>query len=83
MSEQATTLSERAWRAAYSEAEALRRFRNALRILRSIDRHEFVGTGLQACDWPDFRADPIRWFIGDATEADAAKLWQLIEGRQI
>lgn len=75
-------IREHAWRAAYSEAEALRRFRNALRILRGIDLHEFVAAGLDAKDYPAFRAEPHAWFIR-ASCADAARLWQVIEGRQI
>lgn len=68
------------------------RFHNALRILRSIDRDEFVGVFSRegfledsqeaASDWTQFRNDPYAWFIrADRHKAEA--IWRhLIEKRQ-
>ncbi len=60
------------------------RFSNALRILQSIDRDELVDAGIDLPDtvaWLKFRDDPFRWFIR-ACDADADKVWAIIEGRQ-
>lgn len=60
-------------------------FHNALRILMSIDRHELEAAGvIKARDhnaWGEFRRDPFRWFIR-ADDADAPKIWAIIERRQ-
>lgn len=59
-------------------------FHNALRILTSIDHHELVAAGVNLDapnNWPVFRADPFRWFIR-ASDADAQKVWRIIERRQ-
>ena len=62
-------------------AKRLRLFHNALRILINIDRHDLVGAGVGGHHWPAFRKDPYRWFIA-ATDADAERVWLLIESRQ-
>ncbi len=61
----------------------LREFLNALRILRSIDRHEMVDAGIQLDDgeWRDFRDAPYRW-ICLASDRYADKLWSIVQGRQ-
>jgi len=62
----------------------LREFHNALRVLRSIDRHELVDFGVLAADddakWAAFQADPYRWFIR-ADDATAQSLWTIIVRR--
>ncbi|MBI1182614.1 MAG: hypothetical protein GC201_18905 [Alphaproteobacteria bacterium] len=61
------------------------RFHNALRIMINLDRHELVAAGiLKHGDhnaWGTFHRDPYRWFIR-APDAQARKLWGLIESRQ-
>ena len=54
-------------------------FHNALRVLRSIDRHE-IGRILSEQDWLDFRYNPQDWFIR-AEDAKARAVWAVIEAR--
>ncbi len=58
-------------------------FLNALRILRSIDRYEFIDAGLKLNDkdWMDFRDGPYRWLCL-ANGEDAELVWQIVESRQ-
>ncbi len=59
-------------------------FHNILRIMRGIDRHELVDAGVDMTDpkeWPRFMNDPYTWFI-KASDADADKVWAIIERRQ-
>lgn len=58
-------------------------FHNALRVLTIIDYDELVAAGVENIDrrWASFQADPFRWFIR-ASDADAAKVWAIIEARQ-
>lgn len=64
----------------------LAEFLNALRIMLSIDQDELIAAGvIPAGDWMAwrrFRSDPFRWFIRDADDEAASKLWALIERRQ-
>lgn len=53
-------------------------FHNALRIMLNIDRDEL---GLDVFAWQTFQRDPYRWFI-KACDADARKVWKIIEARQ-
>ena len=59
------------------------RFINALKIMANIDRDELTAAGLHVDDthWPRFTNQPDIWFM-KASDADAAKVWQLIEARQ-
>ncbi|MDH3376200.1 MAG: hypothetical protein OEQ39_04430 [Gammaproteobacteria bacterium] len=54
-------------------------FHNALRILRSIDRHE-IPLILNEHDWQDFRNKPHEWFI-QAADNKARAVWTVIEAR--
>lgn len=55
----------------------LRRFHNGLRILMEIDKPEFIAAGGGELEWPAFRDDPHRGFIGVRDDV-AAKLWKII-----
>ena len=59
------------------------RFHNALRVLRSIDRHEFndAGYALTEREWTQFRDDPYGFFVRANREL-AGGIWQIIESRQ-
>ena len=61
-------------------------FRNALCILRSIDRHELVEEGcIEETDifrWPSFRADPYE-FLLHADDPTTDKLWALMVKRGV
>jgi hypothetical protein len=59
------------------------RFHNALRILRSIDRWELREAGIEMTDerWGEFCDEPFFWFIS-APDADARKVWAIMEARQ-
>ena len=61
----------------------MHRFHNALRIMVNIERHELADGGLVLSPegWWAFQSDPYRWFIR-ASDADAVKVWALIESRQ-
>ncbi len=63
-------------------AFTLANFRNALCILRSIDRHEITGVGLHLQDdaWVRFRNDPYLFFI-KADDRTQGVLWQIVEQR--
>ncbi len=54
------------------------RFHNALRIMLNIDRDEI---GLDVFAWESFQRSPFHWFI-KACDADALKVWAIIESRQ-
>lgn len=60
-------------------------FHNALRIMRSIDRHELIEAGMEMTPgdgkFPAFRDDPCGWFIR-ASDADADVIWTIIKRRQ-
>lgn len=56
-----------------------RGFHNALRVLRSLDRHE-IAPALSYEDWFDFRDFPYDWFIG-AEESKARAVWAAVERR--
>lgn len=60
----------------------LQEFHNALRILRSIDRHELEEAGLQLTDnqWLIFCHGPHDWFLR-ASDDEARKVWKIIEER--
>lgn len=59
-----------------------REFHNALRIIRSIDRYEFVeAVGYDDGEWDRFVADPMCWFIRSAPTM-SERLWTAIEARQ-
>jgi hypothetical protein len=53
-------------------------FHNALRIMLNLEREEL---GLDVFAWETFQRDPYRWFIR-ASDADAERIWVLIEARQ-
>ncbi len=53
------------------------RFHNGLRVLLNIDASEFPGP---AEDWPTFRDNPWRYFIG-CNDETARALWEIIERR--
>ncbi len=63
-------------------------FRNALCILRSIDRHELEQAGvlqggpLRDTRWLDFRHDPYE-FLLRADDATTGKLWALMIERGV
>lgn len=60
----------------------LSQFHNALRVLNSIDWYELEAAGVESVEgrWASFQQDPYRWFI-KASDADAAKVFSIIEGR--
>lgn len=57
-------------------------FLNAAKILRSIDHHELeaAGVALDHQDWLRFARGPITWLIR-ACDADAERVWGVVEGR--
>ena len=61
----------------------LHRFINALRILANINRHELTDAGLKVDDthWLRFTNDLPTWFR-KASDADARKVWEIVESRQ-
>ena len=60
------------------------KFHNALRIMRSIDYHEIIETGLSMSDseWHRFMGNPYEWFIFAATN-DAKRIWAIVERRNV
>lgn len=63
------------------DERGLARFLNALRILRSIDREEFVHGGVRGSEWASFTYSPTIWLM-NASDEDAARVWALVEARQ-
>ncbi len=65
---------------------SLRRFHNALRIMNCLDRDELVRGGVLAAGdgpgWHRFRSNPAIFMVR-ADDETAARLWRLIEGRQL
>ena len=56
-------------------------FLNALRIMRSIDAHEFVKVGLTSAQWTAFNQNPMQYIL--RCDSDVAQtIWGIIEGRQ-
>ena len=61
----------------------LRRFTNAVRIMRSIDEFELSDEGAisSLSQWRLFRSDPFGFLI-HADDSTAAKIWAIVERRQ-
>lgn len=59
----------------------LRRFRNAIAILRSIDEDEFVRATKADGLWRPFRDDPVGFFV-KLDDAKSEALWAIVEARQ-
>lgn len=59
-------------------------FRNAICILRSIDRSELFDAGVTGPRpeilWGNFSSNPINWLLR-ASDEDAARVWSIIELR--
>ena len=67
-------------------AVTFKEFRNALCILRSLDRHELVEAGcIEDTDihrWPSFRDGPYDWLLC-ADDPTTDKLWALMIKRGV
>lgn len=61
----------------------LRVYLDAYKTLRFIDRADLYDVGLKLGDlaWGRFVQHPSKWLI-EATDADAAKVWQAVERKQ-
>jgi hypothetical protein len=57
-----------------------RRFHNAIRIMHSIDKHEFDERRLPI-EWIAFRDDPLGHFIA-CDDTSAAAIWTIVDDRQ-
>lgn len=58
----------------------LREFHNGIRVLFNIDAHEFSEAGGEMRYWPQFRDDPVRFFLR-ADDETAGGLFAIVERR--